>query len=160
MKVCASCGIAIDARGRQRFCPPCGETNRLDLKRRSAERERLLRPAQARARQKRHRERHRDELNADSRERYARRPEVREAWRDKTRFGGLKQKVLARDDHQCRVCGATNETGFRNLPIHHINGDPSHNVMENLITLCRECHAAVHTRYEATRQDELHALIA
>jgi Holliday junction DNA helicase RuvB len=53
----------------------------------------------------------------------------------------LRRKVLARDGHKCRLCGSRHR-----LHIHHIipvsMGGPTE--LDNLITLCRSCHARVH----------------
>jgi 5-methylcytosine-specific restriction endonuclease McrA len=49
----------------------------------------------------------------------------------------VRQEVLQRDG-RCMICGRTTS-----LHIHHINpGKPS--TADNLITLCRACHQAVH----------------
>ena len=54
----------------------------------------------------------------------------------RARFGGWREKVLARDHHRCRVCW-TRES----LVVHH---RWQRNVPEALITLCRACHARLH----------------
>lgn len=41
--------------------------------------------------------------------------------------------------HYCEICGRT-----RNLVIHHIDQSRKNNRLENLIMLCRSCHAQVH----------------
>lgn len=56
--------------------------------------------------------------------------------RDRARFGGGRERVLARDRHLCRVCHAPAP-----LVVHHRR--PS-NVSSALITLCRGCHARLH----------------
>ena len=53
----------------------------------------------------------------------------------------LRQQVLRRDGWRCQLCGT-----MSNLEVHHKefrshSGDDSE---ENLITLCTECHAAIH----------------
>jgi len=53
----------------------------------------------------------------------------------------LRSQVLRGDGWRCQVCGT-----MSNLEVHHKNfrsqsGDDSE---QNLITLCRECHANVH----------------
>jgi 5-methylcytosine-specific restriction endonuclease McrA len=57
----------------------------------------------------------------------------------------LRASVLNRDAHVCQGCGATER-----LDVHHViplyrggTNDPS-----NLISLCRECHAKIHTWLE------------
>jgi 5-methylcytosine-specific restriction endonuclease McrA len=77
----------------------------------------------------------------------------RESTRDRVRFGGHRQGVVARDSARCRVCGA--EKSGRSLHVHHrIQGVDA---PEFLVTLCAACHARVH-RLAAVRKwlpDEL-----
>ena len=56
--------------------------------------------------------------------------------RSRARFGGGRERVLARDHYLCRICRASAP-----LAIHHRK--PS-NVSSSLITLCRACHARLH----------------
>ena len=56
--------------------------------------------------------------------------------RSRSRFGGLRERVLARDHYQCRVCG-----GREWLVVHHRH--PRHSY-DSLITLCAACHARLH----------------
>jgi len=49
----------------------------------------------------------------------------------------LKEKIVDRDNHRCRECGANN----CKLVVHHIDYDKKNNKTENLITLCRSCHS-------------------
>jgi len=63
---------------------------------------------------------------------------------------GLRQKVLARDQHRCQANGC-NATRF--LEVHHkipraLGGA---NKLENLTTLCGRCHRYVHRRPEVAR---------
>jgi hypothetical protein len=51
-------------------------------------------------------------------------------------FGGMRERVLARDRLRCRACGA----GSR-LVVHHRDGS---NEPEGLITLCIRCHMRIH----------------
>ena len=56
----------------------------------------------------------------------------------------VRQEVLELDDHQCQICGAT-----ENLHVHHwkplgMGGSEEKDVPENMITLCAECHEKVH----------------
>lgn len=60
----------------------------------------------------------------------------------------LHKEVLTRDSWRCQACGSA-----RNLQIHHIQprsklGDDS---LQNLITLCVDCHKAAHERSHAAR---------
>jgi hypothetical protein len=69
----------------------------------------------------------------------------------KKRFGGLREKVLERDNYKCVMCGMTNEEHIkkykRSLTIDHVDGNgrnskkPNNN-MKNLQTLCLGCHAS------------------
>lgn len=51
------------------------------------------------------------------------------------RWTKLRAQVIARDRGRCTVCGSPHA-----LEVHHLNGDPSGNRLENLATLCRPCH--------------------
>lgn len=48
----------------------------------------------------------------------------------------LRLKIVKRDHYQCVACSDT-----KRLEVHHIDGDTSNNIPENLITLCKSCHA-------------------
>ena len=56
--------------------------------------------------------------------------------RSRARFGGLREKILARDHHCCRVCSSPQQ-----LVVHHRH--PRHSY-DSLITLCAACHARLH----------------
>ena len=58
--------------------------------------------------------------------------------RSKDRFGGNREIVLARDEYQCRSCGAGNPR----LHVHHRR--PGDHQPERLITVCAACHARLH----------------
>ena len=65
-------------------------------------------------------------------------------YHDKDRFGGIREKILQRDNFQCQICG--NE---EKLCVHHIDGtnylkSNTNNDLENLITLCKSCHSKLH----------------
>lgn len=64
-------------------------------------------------------------------------------YKDRISFGGNKYKVLERDGYQCYICG-----NKRQLTVHHKdmsgNSDSANNSIDNLITLCRNCHAKIH----------------
>ena len=69
------------------------------------------------------------------------RPKVVPSRLDLTSYETLRQEVLLRDAWRCQSCGA-----MSNLEVHHRefrshSGDDSE---DNLITLCRACHARVH----------------
>lgn len=64
-------------------------------------------------------------------------------YKDMIRFDGNKANVLRRDNCRCQFCNAD-----KNLIIHHLDGsgnsDTPNNEMDNLVTLCRKCHARLH----------------
>lgn len=69
--------------------------------------------------------------------------------RDRIYFGGIKNKVLERDNWTCQLCGMSNEKHIilfnRAITVHHKDGNgrnsnTKNNSMENLITLCLRCH--------------------
>lgn len=54
----------------------------------------------------------------------------------------VRQQVLARDSHRCQSCDTT-----RRLQVHHKtyeNHGEEHLHLEDLVTLCSDCHQAVH----------------
>ena len=55
----------------------------------------------------------------------------------------LRQQVLQRDHWQCQQCGS-----MAGLEVHHIEprGRLGDDAEDNLITLCRHCHAILHLR--------------
>jgi hypothetical protein len=70
-------------------------------------------------------------------------------------YGGRywkQQRRLARerDNFTCRDCGKTEQSPGRNLDVHHIKAydlfetPEEANQLDNLITLCRECHTKRH----------------
>lgn len=60
---------------------------------------------------------------------------------DDERFGGLREAVLERDGHCCRVCGASGR-GKRSIVVHH--RVPGKSILHRMISLCPACHAKVH----------------
>ena len=73
-------------------------------------------------------------------------------------YGPIKQEVLKRDHHTCRLCGRTDK-----LLVHHQDNKgwgyfnfsfsyktPINNNLDNLITLCPSCHLKVHNFHTST----------
>ena len=60
---------------------------------------------------------------------------------DQLYFGGLRQQVLARDNHRCQACGKLGRRR-RSLAVHHRK--PGISSRRWLVTLCLACHARVH----------------
>ena len=67
---------------------------------------------------------------------------------DPVSYETLRQQILRRDGWRCQSCGA-----MSNLEIHHkeFRSHSGHDSAENLITLCRPCHAGVHERKRVLR---------
>jgi 5-methylcytosine-specific restriction endonuclease McrA len=63
-------------------------------------------------------------------------------------YGGLYEAALERDASTCQHCGLVSKPGRgRNgLHVHHVDGDNTNNVLENLQVLCCPCHAREHRR--------------
>lgn len=53
----------------------------------------------------------------------------------------LRQKVMDRDDYRCVYC-SFRARGYQIA--HHIDGDPTHSVLENLVCICQACNSIVH----------------
>lgn len=74
-------------------------------------------------------------------------------YHNKQRFSGLKIFILQRDKNQCLLCDIKEK-----LVVHHIDGigyknnQISNNTVENLITLCRQCHSALHHWQKKNRE--------
>jgi hypothetical protein len=60
---------------------------------------------------------------------------------DKDHFGGLREAVLERDGHRCRVCDASGRDK-RSIIVHH--RVPGRSLLNLMISLCPGCHARVH----------------
>lgn len=56
----------------------------------------------------------------------------------------LKERVRARDNYTCQICGVQENDYYRKLDVHHIDGRKKNNSLENLITLCESCHIHTH----------------
>lgn len=64
--------------------------------------------------------------------------------REERYFSGMREPVLSRDRFRCTECGSTSS-----LVVHHKDGngrgcDQPNNCLDNLVTLCRSCHAKAH----------------
>jgi hypothetical protein len=62
----------------------------------------------------------------------------------------VKDILYQETDDTCALCG---QTGKENLTIHHIDGNPSNNVYDNQIVLCRNCHCRYHESKGITKND-------
>lgn len=59
----------------------------------------------------------------------------------KYKYNGNGQKALKIDNFSCIKCGNKND-----LVVHHFNKNKQDNRVENLITLCRQCHSSLHLK--------------
>ncbi len=53
----------------------------------------------------------------------------------------LKKKIYIRDNYSCRLCGSK-----KIILCHHIDYNKDNNIEENLITLCKSCHAKTNNK--------------
>jgi len=56
----------------------------------------------------------------------------------------LRESIRQRDDYVCQMCGIHQDEldgWYKQLDVHHIDYDKDNCNPENLITLCRKCHA-------------------
>ena len=73
--------------------------------------------------------------------------------REQKWFDGKREEALVRDKYKCTKCGSTEQ-----LTVHHIDGNGRgsknpNNSISNLETLCRACHASVHTKLDRWAKD-------
>jgi 5-methylcytosine-specific restriction endonuclease McrA len=58
-------------------------------------------------------------------------------------YAELSRQVLVRDSWRCQNCGRASELQVHHLRFRSALGDDS---LENLITLCVDCHASIHKK--------------
>jgi len=51
----------------------------------------------------------------------------------------IADRVWERDNHRCVLCNS-----WRGLLVHHVDGNHSHVILSNMITLCSKCHRSAH----------------
>jgi hypothetical protein len=61
---------------------------------------------------------------------------------------GRKRFIKTRDNFTCQACLCV--FGSKSLDVHHIDKDKYHNDDDNLITLCKSCHQAIHGKENKT----------
>lgn len=90
----------------------------------------------------RRRERNREYIKT-----YLRRPDVVARFKTKNdlrNFGGNRERAIERDNFMCKNCGITREKSLkifkRDLYVEHINYDKTDNDLNNLKTVCFNCH--------------------
>jgi len=91
---------------------------------------------------------HLDKVNSQKKKWYRENitPEMQRIKREQINFGGMREEALLRDNYKCSICG---ECRLSKLTVHHCDGNgrgsmPPNNSIDNLQTLCRACHAALH----------------
>lgn len=57
-------------------------------------------------------------------------------------YGQAGVDAWRRDNGSCSLCAASYTT--QRIHVHHINGDDTHHVVENLVCLCSHCHRLIH----------------
>jgi len=62
----------------------------------------------------------------------------------------LKRKIKTRDSYTCQCCYSGFEV--RQLDVHHIDRNKYNNVEDNLVTVCKPCHRAIHGKYAKTNE--------
>jgi hypothetical protein len=53
----------------------------------------------------------------------------------------FKEQIRQRDNYKCQDCGVHETDCIRKLDIHHKDDNKNNLSLDNLITLCRKCHA-------------------
>jgi len=71
--------------------------------------------------------------------------------REARNYDGKRDVVLERDNWTCKECGS-----HKSLVVHHVDGSgrgkkKHNNVLKNLVTLCRQCHARLHSTCDWAR---------
>jgi 5-methylcytosine-specific restriction endonuclease McrA len=71
---------------------------------------------------------------------------------DSDSFRKLDRQVLERDGWRCQFCGS-----MQNLQVHHLKfrSQSGDDVEQNLITLCAQCHASIHSKANLQTAREL-----
>jgi hypothetical protein len=51
----------------------------------------------------------------------------------------VEEEILFLADHTCSIC----TTRYKDVQVHHIDGDPSNNDLKNLVIVCLDCHSRI-----------------
>ena len=54
-------------------------------------------------------------------------------------YNQLRLAVFVRDNGECQKCGSV-----EGIILHHIDGNNANNALDNLITVCNNCHLDIH----------------
>jgi len=52
----------------------------------------------------------------------------------------LKEQIRFRDNYKCKICGCSQLENGRQLDVHHIDYNKKNNKLNNLVSLCNNCH--------------------
>lgn len=63
-------------------------------------------------------------------------------------FWKIREEIRERDNHICQECKWTEEQLGEALSVHHIDFNKQNNNPNNLISLCRSCHAKTYNNKE------------
>lgn len=75
-------------------------------------------------------------------------------------YESTKTHVLARDKYKCRICGASFKgRSGKSLHVHHIvfRSNGGSDDIENLVTLCEDCHHTLHNDFKTMTKDAFDA---
>lgn len=64
-----------------------------------------------------------------------------------THFKRLKKTIIKRDNNECQCCKRDYKLG-----VHHIDENSHNNKLDNLITLCNQCHFSLHHKYSNNKK--------
>lgn len=71
---------------------------------------------------------------------------------------GLRQRTLERDGHTCQRCGENGRPG-NELDVHHLDYTRLYNEdLNDLVTLCRNCHGDTHAAIDGTINNRMASL--
>lgn len=73
-------------------------------------------------------------------------------YKDNTRFSGMRDFILERDNRTCQLCGKPSVLIHHKDENSYHNSDNPNNAPENLIILCRPCHTHLHKSQGGRRQ--------
>lgn len=56
----------------------------------------------------------------------------------------LKRRIKIRDEYTCQCCFSIFDEESGELDVHHIDSNRKHNTEDNLVSVCKSCHKAIH----------------
>jgi Fe-S-cluster-containing dehydrogenase component len=138
VKKCEFCGKEIlTAKSYKRFCSDT--CRRKKMYRENIEKHREKRKEQYWKNPQEYREKTK-EWRENNRDKFL---ETTKVCHNKARYGGNRERCFERDGYKCVMCGSVKQ-----LIPHHKDGsgqtDNPNNALDNLETLCRKCHMAIH----------------